>query len=122
MEISKYDHFLWLFNVHFYSKISVQISFDVFLASHTNTWDQLLTKLFFISGGQGSGVFNDAYGASLSFVNSSGTGGASSPQILADAILPSNEEVVVMLDEECNNDCGYVRPGSVAYRKLSGYI
>lgn len=87
-----------------------------------NSAEQTLDNLVFLGnyGGQGSGVFNDAYGASLSFVNSSGTGGASSPQILADAILPSNEEVVVMLDEECNNDCGYVRPGSVAYHGFNG--
>ncbi|TGO65514.1 hypothetical protein BCON_0002g00990 [Botryotinia convoluta] len=87
-----------------------------------NSAEQTLDNLVFLGnyGGQGSGVFDEAYGASLSFVNSSGTGGASSPQILADATLPSNEEIVVMLDKECNNDCGYVRPGSVAYHGFNG--
>ncbi|TGO78427.1 hypothetical protein BELL_0067g00230 [Botrytis elliptica] len=87
-----------------------------------NSAEQTLDNLVFLGnhGGQGSGVFDEAYGASLSFVNSSGTGGASSPQVLADATLPSNEEIVVMLDEECNNDCGYVRPGSVAYHGFNG--
>ncbi|KAF7902776.1 hypothetical protein EAF00_002679 [Botryotinia globosa] len=87
-----------------------------------NSAEQTLDNLVFLGnhGGQGSGVFDEAYGASLSFVNSSGTGGASSPQVLADATLPSDEEIVVMLDEECNNDCGYVRPGSVAYHGFNG--
>ncbi|TGO30690.1 hypothetical protein BPAE_0004g01490 [Botrytis paeoniae] len=87
-----------------------------------NSAEQTLDNLVFLGnyGGQGSGVFDEAYGASLSFVNSSGTGGASSPQVLADATLPSNEEIVVMLDEECNNNCGYVRPGSVAYHGFNG--
>lgn len=77
-----------------------------------------LTKFFFTSGGQGSGIFDENYGPSLSFINGNGTGGASSPQILADTTLPSDKEIVVMLGEECNNDCGYVRPGSVSYREL----
>ncbi|KAJ8066048.1 hypothetical protein OCU04_005140 [Sclerotinia nivalis] len=86
-----------------------------------NSAEQTLDNLVFLGnyGGQGSGVFNEAYGASLSFVDRNGTGGASSPQILADTTLPSDSEIIVMLDEECNNDCGYVRPGSVAYRELS---
>ncbi|CAD6442185.1 96f09121-de62-402b-b8d4-8d082bf913ba [Sclerotinia trifoliorum] len=84
--------------------------------------EQTLDNLVFLGnyGGQGSGVFNEAYGASLSFVDSNGTGGASSPQILADTTLPSDSEIIVMLDEECNNDCGYVRPGSVAYHGFNG--
>ncbi|ESZ98134.1 hypothetical protein SBOR_1513 [Sclerotinia borealis F-4128] len=84
--------------------------------------EQTLDNLVFLGnhGGQGSGVFDEAYGASLSFTDSSGTGGASSPQILADTTLPSDSEVIVMLDEECNNDCGYVRPGSVSYHGFNG--
>ncbi|KAA8574864.1 hypothetical protein MFRU_002g04550 [Monilinia fructicola] len=88
-----------------------------------NSAEQTLDNLVFLGnhGGQGSGVFDEVYGASLSFVNGSGTSGASSPQILADTTLPSDAEVVVMLDQECsNNDCGYVRPGSVAYHGFNG--
>ncbi|KAI9648242.1 target of Sbf [Ciborinia camelliae] len=87
-----------------------------------NSAEHTLDNLVFLGnyGGQGSGVFDQAFGASLSFVNGSGSGGASSPQILADTILPSASEIVVMLDEECKNDCGYVRPGSVAYHGFSG--
>lgn len=40
-------------------------------------------------GGQGSGVFTEAWGASLSFANAHGDGGASSPTILADAPTPA---------------------------------
>ncbi|QSZ37493.1 hypothetical protein DSL72_008591 [Monilinia vaccinii-corymbosi] len=87
-----------------------------------NSAEQTLDNLVFLGnhGGQGSGVFDEVYGASLSFTNDHGTGGASSPQVLADITLPSDSEVVVMLDEECKNDCGYVRPGSVAYHGFNG--
>lgn len=58
------------------------------------------------------------YGASLSHVNSNGTGGASSPQILADVMIPSDFEIAIMTAQECvGSSCGYVRPGAVAYRE-----
>lgn len=57
------------------------------------------------------------FGASLAFSNKKGTGGASAPQILADTTIPSDAEVVVMLGKACEKGtCGFVRPGSVAYR------
>lgn len=57
------------------------------------------------------------YGASLSYLSSDASCGAASPQILADMVVPSDTEFVIMTDRECNGDCGFVRPGSVAYRK-----
>jgi len=60
------------------------------------------------------------FGASLAYVDRDGTGGSSSPQILADTTLPSDSEIVIMLGQECGNgDCGYVRPGAIAYRGSS---
>jgi hypothetical protein len=58
------------------------------------------------------------YGASLSYHSADGTRGSSSPQILSDSTIGSATEYTIMTDSICNNDCGFVRPESVAYRKL----
>jgi hypothetical protein len=58
------------------------------------------------------------FGASLSYADRHGTGGAATPQILADTMIPSDAEVIVMLSQECSDgSCGYIRPGAVAHRK-----
>ncbi|CZR55288.1 related to TOS1 Target of SBF [Phialocephala subalpina] len=72
-------------------------------------------------GGEGSGVFDYHFGASLSYINSTGTGGAASSQILANQVIPSGHEVIIMSGRECQNgDCGYTRPGAVAYHGFDG--
>ena len=72
-------------------------------------------------GGQGSGTFDSNYGNSLSYLNSDGNGGASSPSVLKDKLIGSNEEFTIMTDKECSgSDCGYVRPGTVAYHGFDG--
>lgn len=73
------------------------------------------------NGGSGSGVFDYTFGNSLSYASTDGASGASSPQVLADTTLDSNVEVVIMSDTECEeDDCGYVRDGTVAYHGWSG--
>lgn len=72
------------------------------------------------NGGSGSGVFDYAFGNSLSYASTDGASGASSPQVLADAALDSDVEVVIMSDTECDDDCGFVRDGTVAYHGWSG--
>ncbi|KAK6003696.1 hypothetical protein QM012_009467 [Aureobasidium pullulans] len=72
------------------------------------------------NGGQGSGVFDYTFGNSLSYSNSQGNAGASSPQVLADTQLASNDEVIIMSDKECDGDCGYYRDGQVAYHGFAG--
>ncbi|TIA39737.1 hypothetical protein D6C78_03037 [Aureobasidium pullulans] len=72
------------------------------------------------NGGSGSGVFDYTFGNSLSYANSKGDAGASSPQVLADTQLGSNEEVIIMSDKECDGDCGYYRDGNVAYHGFAG--
>ncbi|KAH8787427.1 putative TOS1-like glycosyl hydrolase-domain-containing protein [Hyaloscypha sp. PMI_1271] len=92
--------------IAYYDSVSQTVDNLVFLGNH---------------GGQGSGVFSYAFGASLAYVNSAGTAGASSPQKLADTIIPSGSEITVMLGQPCSaNDCGYVQPGSVAYHGFGG--
>ncbi|KAF2482457.1 putative TOS1-like glycosyl hydrolase-domain-containing protein [Neohortaea acidophila] len=74
-------------------------------------------------GGTGSGVFDYVYGNSLSYSSEDGTTGASSPQTLASTTLPSSAEVVIMTDSQCgaqDTDCGYYRPGTVAYHGFNG--
>ena len=72
-------------------------------------------------GGSGSGVFDSNYGNSLSYLNSDGNGGSSSPSVLSDKLIASNEEFTIMTDKECSgDDCGYVRPGTVAYHGFDG--
>lgn len=63
-----------------------------------------------------------AYGASISYISANATARAASPQILADAIIASNVEFTIMTDKVCNGDCGFVRPGSVAYREFQYYL
>ena len=72
-------------------------------------------------GGQGSGVFDNNYGNSLSYLNADGNGGSSSPTVLKDKLIRSNEEFTIFTDRECSGgDCGYVRPGTVAYHGFDG--
>lgn len=72
-------------------------------------------------GGQGSGTFDSNYGNSLSYLNADGNGGASSPNVLSNKLIGSNEEFTIMTDRECSgDDCGYVRPGTVAYHGFDG--
>lgn len=57
------------------------------------------------------------YGDSLSYLSADGIRGASSPQILSDTTIGSATEYTIMTDSICDDDCGFVRPDSVAYRK-----
>ena len=75
------------------------------------------------NGGSGSGVFDYVFGNSLSYASADGTSGSATPQTLADTMLPSSAEVVIMTDEPCganNGDCGYYRDGTVAYHGFKG--
>lgn len=74
--------------------------------------------LVFLSnyGGQGSGAWSSTFGNTLSYVDSTGTSGTSSPQVLSNATIPSAKEVAIFSDQPCDESCGYVQPGSVAYK------
>ncbi|KAI9810055.1 MAG: target of Sbf [Phylliscum demangeonii] len=73
-------------------------------------------------GGQGSGVFDYVFGNSLAYAAADGKTGSATPQVLDDMTLPSNTEVIFFSDEKCgdDNECGYVRPGTVAYHGFRG--
>lgn len=58
------------------------------------------------------------FGASLSYASCDAKTGAASPQILANSMLDDKVEVIIFSDKKCKDDCGYIRPGTVAYRML----
>ena len=59
----------------------------------------------------------NSFGTSLSYASSNGQSGAASPQILSNAMIEDDTEVIIMTDQSCDaGSCGYTRPGGVAYR------
>ncbi|KID94286.1 hypothetical protein MAJ_09749, partial [Metarhizium majus ARSEF 297] len=71
-------------------------------------------------GGQGSGLFDNVWGNSLSYLNADGNGGSSSAQILKDVSIPSNTEFSIFSAERCGNSCGFSRASDVAYKGFEG--
>jgi hypothetical protein len=55
------------------------------------------------------------FGNSLSYINADGTGGAAEPAILKDTTLLSSREVTLVTNEPCDESCGYIPDGAVAY-------
>ncbi|KAI9765122.1 MAG: target of Sbf [Geoglossum simile] len=96
---------------------------DWLRAGYYNAQSQTLANLTFLNnmGGQGSGVFDTSFGNSLAYASSHCNSGSSSPQILADAVVPSNTEYSIWSGTPCNgNDCGYSRPGTVPFHGFNG--
>lgn len=59
----------------------------------------------------------NSFGASLSYASSDGQSGAISSQVLSNAMIKDDTEVIIMTNRSCDNEgCGYTRPGGVAYR------
>ncbi|CAG8955560.1 hypothetical protein HYFRA_00009514 [Hymenoscyphus fraxineus] len=46
-------------------------------------------------------IFCSQFGDSLAYANCSGTGGAATPQIVFNAVVPSDAEITVMLEKKC---------------------
>jgi hypothetical protein len=91
--------------------------------AYYNADNQTAEGLVFLNhnGGQGSGVFDYMHGYSLSYSSPDGTSGSASSQVLADTMLGDDVEVVIMSSTPCeNDDCGTVRPGTVAYHGFEG--
>ncbi|KAK3336132.1 putative TOS1-like glycosyl hydrolase-domain-containing protein [Cercophora scortea] len=95
---------------------------DFARAGYYNADSQQNEGLVFLSnnGGQGSGVWSPTFGNTLSYVSADGLGGAAEPQTLAATVVPSGKEFAIMSDEPCDESCGYIRPGSVAYKGFDG--
>jgi Putative TOS1-like glycosyl hydrolase (DUF2401) len=91
--------------------------------AYYNAEQQIADGLTFLNnmGGQGSGVFDELLGMSLSYAAADAKSGAASPQILANQMLGDGDEIVIMTDKACKDgDCGMTRPGGVAYHGFDG--
>ena len=59
------------------------------------------------------------WGMSLSYTSADNSAGSASPVTLADTLVGDDSEFIIMTDDPCGQeDCGTVRPGTVAYRKF----
>ncbi|KAI0384160.1 putative TOS1-like glycosyl hydrolase-domain-containing protein [Hypomontagnella monticulosa] len=67
-----------------------------------------------------SGTWDTVWGSSLAYCNEDGTKAAASPTILKEGIIDDQSEVIIASDKECDESCGTVRPGSVAYKGFEG--
>ncbi|KAG7292614.1 hypothetical protein NEMBOFW57_002649 [Staphylotrichum longicolle] len=87
-----------------------------------NAAQQKAEGLMFLGnyGGQGSGNWTSAFGNTLSYINADGTGGASSPTIVNDTTLLSSHEATLLTDQPCDASCGYLQPGTIAYKGFAG--
>ena len=91
--------------------------------AYYNAEQQTADGLTFLNnmGGQGSGVFDEILGMSLSYAAPDAKSGAASPQVLANQMLGDGDEIVIMTDRACKDgDCGVTRPGGVAYHGFNG--
>lgn len=76
-------------------------------------------------GGRGSGVWNSAFGNSISYANEDNTDGSPTPVALGDVSIGSNEEFLIMSGLLCGDnsetqDCGFYRSGIPAYHGWNG--
>ncbi|RMZ76160.1 hypothetical protein DV738_g5128, partial [Chaetothyriales sp. CBS 135597] len=72
-------------------------------------------------GGAISGMVDESFGASLSYASADGLTAASGPTVLSDMQLGDGTEVALFSSQQCTGDeCGFYRPGSVAYHGFGG--
>jgi Putative TOS1-like glycosyl hydrolase (DUF2401) len=91
--------------------------------AYYNAEQQTADGLTFLNnmGGQGSGVFDEVLGMSLSYAAADAKSGSPSPQVLANQMLGDGDEIAIMTDKACKDgDCGVTRPGGVAYHGFDG--
>ncbi|KAK4105415.1 hypothetical protein N658DRAFT_520625 [Parathielavia hyrcaniae] len=95
---------------------------DFVRTGYYNADKQKAVGLMFLGnyGGQGSGIYTPTFGNSLSYLNADGTGGAPGPAILKDTLLLSSQEATLVTDQPCDDSCGYIQPGAVAYEGFAG--
>ncbi|KAI9784773.1 MAG: target of Sbf [Geoglossum umbratile] len=96
---------------------------DWLRAGYYDAASQTLANLTFLNnmGGQKSGTWDMSFGNSLAYASSNCGGGASSPQTLADALVPSGVEYSIWSGAPCSGgDCGYYRPGTIPMHGFKG--
>ena len=72
-----------------------------------------------LGGTNGSGEWDSCFGNTLSYASCDGVKGASTSQTLGNVLIPSNNEIVAFTSEPCDSSCGFVRPGTPAYKGFS---
>ncbi|KAI2630399.1 putative TOS1-like glycosyl hydrolase-domain-containing protein [Hypomontagnella submonticulosa] len=91
--------------------------------AYYNAKDQVADGLVFL-GNLGdpaiSGTWDTVWGSSLAYCNEDGTKAAASPTILKEGLIDDSSEIIIASDKECDESCGTVRPGSVAYKGFEG--
>ncbi|KAL8794335.1 MAG: hypothetical protein Q9195_003162 [Heterodermia aff. obscurata] len=61
------------------------------------------------------------FGASLSYASHDGSYGVETPQVLGNAMIRDNNEIVILSNVSCDDGkCGYTRPGGLAYHGFGG--
>ncbi|KAJ3454944.1 hypothetical protein MRS44_013544 [Fusarium solani] len=90
--------------------------------AYYNAEQQVADNVVFLGnyGGDGSGIFDNTWGNSLSYLNANGNGGSGSPKVLRDVYIPSNKEFAIFSADRCDESCGYSRVPEVAYKGFSG--
>ncbi|KAI8710239.1 hypothetical protein NCS52_01592000 [Fusarium sp. LHS14.1] len=90
--------------------------------AYYNAEQQVADNVVFLGnyGGDGSGIFDNTWGNSLSYLNANGNGGSGSPKVLKDVYIPSNKEFAIFSADRCDESCGYSRVPEVAYKGFSG--
>lgn len=91
--------------------------------AYYNAEDSKADSLVFMNnmGGSGSGVWDAAFGNSISYADSDGTSCASSPQVLKDTKIGSNKEYMIFSSDKCEgDDCGFYRKGIPAHHGFGG--
>lgn len=73
-------------------------------------------------GGQGSGVWDTKFGNSLSYASADSKTGVASPELFSGNLGSGLDEIAIFSDVACekSGDCGYSRPGAVAYKGFAG--
>lgn len=72
-------------------------------------------------GGQGSGDFDmNCGGNSISYMSPDAKKGSATPQTLQNAPVNTRDEYIIFSDEECDESCGFYRPGIPAYKGFAG--
>ena len=72
-----------------------------------------------LGGTNGSGAWDLCFGNTLSYANCDGVTAAQAPTVLSNVLIPSDQEVVAFTGVLCDSSCGYVRPGTPAYKGFS---
>jgi hypothetical protein len=109
-------------HVHHHERRDAATAVDWVRSSYYNAATGEADNIVFLNhmgGTNGSGAWDTCFGNTLSYAASNGVNGAASPQVLANCVIPSDQEVVLFTAEPCDASCAFVRPGTPAFKGFS---